>query len=711
MATLQKIRSKGPLLLIVIGLAMLAFILGDAWKIIRPNQGVQYVGTIDGTSISAIEFQKELENYTEVVKFANGTNDLTEDQTNSIRDEVWAIMVRNTILQKEADAIGLTVTDAEVREVIERGSDPILANTPFNDSEGNFDADVLKNFLAFYQSLDNSMVSAEEYNYYQSLYRYWLFIENDIKSGLLYTKYSSLVKASLVSNPVAAKISFDDRIKRADVLMAALPYASISDEDASVNNSDLKKTYEENKETLFTYSENRDLYYIDYEIEPSNADRAALLEEVNEITTQLEETSSDYAAFLRRAGSEIAYSEVPRSAKNLPADVAARLDSVNKGGVFGPYYNVDDDSYNAFKIIGTTNGFDSIQFSMIQIIVDDEAEADKRADSIVNAAKKGADFADLAARYNQTAAENWMSADTYEPATITGDNAAYLNKLNSMKKGEVGIVKVSGANLVIKVLATKTPLKKYDIAIVKRPVEFSEETSNSAYNKLSQFVALNSTLDDLKANAEDSDFRLLYYPSFENYNYNIAGISKSHEALRWAFSAQEGEVSRIFEVGNANDHLLVVAVSEIHPRGYRTLKDAVQTISYKAIKDKKSEILKAKLADLTLEEVKAIPGVFVDTVKYVNFTNSAYISSLFSNEPTLGPSVANLERGVLTVPMKGENCVYVAEKITDDELPGTYDESTEKLRLQTIAVSQIPGSLLDALYFEAKVVDNRYKIF
>ncbi|MBR4810402.1 MAG: SurA N-terminal domain-containing protein, partial [Bacteroidaceae bacterium] len=149
MATLQKIRSKGPLLLIVIGLAMLAFILGDAWKIIRPNQGVQYVGSIDGNDISAMDFQKELSNYTEVIKFVNQTNDLTEDQMNSLRDEVWAMMVRNNILEKEASAIGLTVTDAEVRDAIERGTDPILAGTPFNDENGKFDADILKNFLAF----------------------------------------------------------------------------------------------------------------------------------------------------------------------------------------------------------------------------------------------------------------------------------------------------------------------------------------------------------------------------------------------------------------------------------------------------------------------------------------------------------------------------------------------------------------------------------
>ena len=711
MATLQKIRSKGPLLLIVIGLAMLAFILGDAWKIIRPNQGVQYVGSIDGNDISAMDFQKELENYTEVVKFVNQTNDLTEDQMNSLRDEVWAMMVRNNILEKETSAIGLTVTEAEVRDAIERGTDPILSGTPFNDENGKFDADILKNFLAFYQSLDKENISYEEYSQYESMYKYWLFIENDIKSGLLYTKYLSLVKGSIVSNPIAAKNSFENRIKRADVLMASIPFTSVPDADVTLTKSDIKKVYAENKESMYTYAENRDIYYIDYEIEPSQADREALKAEVNEITTQLEDDMDDYAAFLRRAGSEIAFSEVARSAKNLPEDVAERLDSVNANGVFGPYYCEDDDTYNAFKLLGTVDGYDSIQVQLMQVVLSDEAAADKRVDSILTALKKGASFEAIAESYGQRASEQWTAADTYEPATLSGDNAAYLNKINSMKKGESSSLKVEGGVVIIKILDNKTPLKKYNLAIVKRPVEFSEQTSNDAYNKLSLFVAQNSTIDELKENAEDSDFRLLYYPGFENYSYNVGGVAKSHEALRWVFSAQKGEVSRIFEVGNANDHLLVVAVDEIHPRGYRSVDDATQVLSLRAIKDKKSDVLKDKLAGLSFDEIKAIPEANVDTVKFLNFTNSAYIASVYSIEPTLGPSVMNLEQGKLTVPMVGENCVYVAEKISADEYSAEFDEKAEKARLQTISASQIPGQILDALYYEAKVVDNRYKIF
>ena len=708
MATLQKIRSKGPLLLIVIGLAMLAFILGDAWKIIRPTQGIQFVGNIAGEDITAMEFQKELEIYTDVVKFANQISDVTEEMQNSLKDEVWSTMVRNRILDKEAKALGLVVTDQEVKDAIERGEDDMLASTPFNGADGKFDPDFLKKVIAFYLELDPQTVSPEEYEYYHSLYNYWLFVEQNMKSSLLYNKYVSLVRAAMISNPVAAKNSFDNRIMRTDVLMASLPYSAIPDADVNITASDIKNVYNEHKNALYNYAESRDIVYIDYEITPSDADRKSQLEEMNEVVGQLESEMDDYASFVRRSGSDIAYSEVARSAKNLPVDVAERLDSVKVGGVFGPFYDGIEDTYNAFKLLSVVKGYDSIQFSVMQVVADDAEAISARADSIEKAVKKGADFAEIAAKYGQTSVAQWLAADAYEPATITGDNAIYLNKLNTMKKGEVAVLNLSNATIVIKVFDVKNPVDKYNTVIVKRPVQFSETTSNDAYNKLSAFLSVNTTVDDLKANAENSDFHLLYYPGFQSYSHNVAGVAKSTEALRWTFGA---EVSRIYEVGGANDHLLVVGVEKINPRGTISIEDATATLSLTALNNKKFEMLKGQLAGKSFDQLKSVEGIQIDTIRSVNFNNDAFVSSIYANEATVGSSVFNLEQNELTLPMKGSNCVFVAEKITPDSYTAEFDENSENLRVRTISSSRIMSGLLEELYYQAKVVDDRYRLF
>ncbi|MBO7588908.1 MAG: SurA N-terminal domain-containing protein [Bacteroidaceae bacterium] len=714
MATLQKIRSKGPLLLIVIGLAMLAFILGDAWKIIRPNQGVQYIGSIDGKKVSAMDFQNELENYSEVVRFSSGLQDLTEEQNNQIKDEVWSVMVRRAILQKETDAIGLTVTEAEVRDVIEKGTDPVLQNTPFNGSDGKFDLDYLKTFLAVYKDLDPSVMSVQDMRQYDAMYKYWLYIEDNIKSNLLYSKYISLVTAGLISNPVVAKDSYETRVMRSDVVLASIPYSRVSDSTVTVTTADMKKAYADNKELLFNYSENRDIYYIDAEILPSDADRKALLAEMNELTTQLTEADAetDFGALLRRAGSDISFSEVPRSAAVLPEDVVERLDSVGADGVFGPYYNLADDTYNSFRVLSKESGYDSIQFSVIQIATGKEDEDIRISDSIVNALKRGGSFTEIAARYSQSGESDWLVSEAYEPASISGDNAVYLNKVNSMKKDEIANVRLTGGNLIIKVDDVRNKVDKYNLAVIKRQVEFSDETSNNVYNALSQFVAANKTLDDLKENAEDSDFRLLYYPSFESYSYNVGGVPRSHEALRWLFEANEGEVSRIFEAGQANEHLMVVAVDKIHPQGYRSIKDAGSALRRKAINEKKFESLKSRFDGASsVAELRNTPGVSIDTIQYVNFNNSAYLSSYASNESTVGPTVSKLARDVLSKPMQGENCIYVAQKISPDSYPTEYDAEAETARLNSISSRQIANSLLQELYFQAHIEDTRYKVF
>lgn len=700
-------------MLIVIGLALLAFILGDAWKMIRPNQGVVLAGEIDGKSISAMDYQDELEKYSEIIKFSMGVSSLTDEQFTAVKDEVWATMVRNNILKKETEAIGLVVTDLEVQSVIEAGTDPVLENTPFrNENTGAFDVDYLRQFLAGYNTLDRENISPEYLSYYDNLYNYWLFIEKNIKSSILYQKYVSLIEASILPNPVSIKNSYETRIKSADVLFATIPFFEVADSLAEVSNSDLKKLYDEKKELFKQSDESRDIVYIDYEILPSAADREETLKEITDFTSQLSSTNEEYASLIRLSESVVPYSEVPRTISSLPFDVVARLDSVKIGDTYGPYYNASDDSYNSFKLLSKIESFDSIQYSLIQVARDTEEKTASLSDSIYQAVKGGADFAEIASKYAQNGEPQWISSDNYETEAISGPNAVFLNKLNSMKKGEITNLKVDNSNLIIKVIDTQKSVSKYDVAVIKRIATFSSETSNEAYNKLSSFVAANNTVDSLVQNSEKNNFRLLTIEDFQNFQNTVGDVAKSHDALRWAFDAQVGDISKIFEVGEDNDHLLVVGLNAINKKGYRSLEEVKSTIMPLAIKEKKSEYLINKLKSATtMEEVLKIDGILSDTIKFVNFTSPAFIPFTFSNEPAVGASVFNLKERELTKPIKGEGGVFVAEKITPDDLPVEFDEDTEKNRMRAMYASSIANQVLQEIYLQADVEDIRYKNF
>ena len=251
MATLQKIRSKGPLVVIVVGLALFAFIAGDAWQVMRPHQS-QDIGEVNGESLSAQDYQALVEEYTEVVKFTQNVNSLTNEQVNMLQDQVWQTYVENKLIETEAEKLGLVVSDAELQAIINQGTHPMLQNTPFrNPQTGAFDQDMLKKFLVDYSKMNTAQMPSEYAEYYQKMYNYWSFIEKTLVQTRLREKYMSLIGAALISNPVEAQNAFDARVKQTDLLLAAIPYTAVSDSAVTVSDAELKAAYDEKKEQYF----------------------------------------------------------------------------------------------------------------------------------------------------------------------------------------------------------------------------------------------------------------------------------------------------------------------------------------------------------------------------------------------------------------------------------------------------------------------------
>lgn len=712
MATLQKIRSKGPLLVIVIGLALFAFIAGDAWKVLQPHQGKQDVGEVNGEVLSAQDYQKMVDELSEVIKLTNGLNSLTEDQLNNVKDQVWQSYVNNKLIAEQAEKLGLKVTDAEIQSIIDQGTHPLLMQTPFrNPQTGMFDKDMLKKFLVDYANLNASQMPAQYVEYYQKMGAFWQFVEKTLAQSTLAEKYQNLVTKSLISNPVAAEDAFNSRTEQSDLLLAGVPYSSINDSTVQVSDNEIKDRYNEKKEQFKQLVETRDIRYIDVKVVPSDADRKAVEKEVTEYSNQLASTTTDFGTFVRSTGSSVNYSDVPVSKSVFPADVASRLDSTNVNEVYGPYYNQTDDSFNAFKLLAKVSSPDSIQFRQIQVYADTEEKTKTLADSIYNALKGGADFAAVAKIYGQTGEATWVNAQSWEGSELDADNSKFINTLLNQPVNELANLNMGQANLILQVMNKKSMQTKYKVAVVKREVEFSKETYNAAYNKFSQFVAQNTTIDSMVKNAEESGYTLMPRTDLSSAEHYVGGVRSTREALKWIFAAKPGEVSPLYECGE-NDHLMVVALDKIHEAGYRDINSVAEMLRAEIRRDKKAEKIMEEMKKYnSIAQVKGMKDAVSDSVKHVTFSAPAYISVTRSSEPVIGAVAAKTAANKVSAPIKGNGGVYMIQVYAKEKGSEKFDAKQEETTLTNMAVRIAGNQLINDLYQKAKVVDQRYLFF
>lgn len=717
MATLQKIRNRGKILIATLGLALFAFIAEEFVRSLSYTQAEshQRVGKIYGEKINVQEFNAMVEEYTDVVKFTQGINTLTDDQLAMFRDQVWQSLVNEKLMEKECEKLGLTVTDAEMQDIINNGRNPLLAQTPFRTAQGGFDVNALKQFLSQYNEvITNPDINSEIKAQYTQMNNYWKFIEKTIRQQTLNKKYQALLNGTMVSNPVAAQASFDGRTNEADIYMAALPYSSIKDDEVTVEDSDIKAKYEELKDMFRTNEETRDIKYIDIHVTASEADKAALQKEMEGYAQALAE-GADPAKTVREAASQVPYSALPVSAKSLPHDIAEQLDSLSVGGQVGPFVHNHDNSINIVRLINKVSLPDSVEIRQIAAPGNDMAACEKTADSIMAALAAGADFDTIAKKYDQPATKTWITSNQYEGQVIDESNRKFISTISNAAVGSNNKIVLDGQGVIIaQVTDRRNIIDKYEVAVIKRNIDFSKDTYGKAYNDLSSFLAGNPKAEDIEANAAQAGYTVQTRKNVSSTEHNVVNVRSTREAMRWIFNedTELGDVSPLYECGE-NDHLLVIILNGVHDKGYMAWDDEQirSFLTVEVIKDKKAAILMEKMnAAQSIADVAKMEGAVTDTIKHITFASTAFVSKVGASEPALSGAVSKANKGDFKSGVKGKSAIYAFQVIDKKKTDAKFDKKQEEQRLMQNVVRNT-GNYTGELYQKADITDKRYLFF
>lgn len=713
MAALGKIRSKGALLIGIISLGLFAFIAEEMFRSCESttNDRRQQVGEVLGEKINVQEFQKLVDEYSEVIKMQQGTDNLNDAQLSQVKDMVWNTYVQTKIIENETKKLGLTVTDAEMQNVLTEGTNPMLMQTPFvNQQTGRFDVNALKKFLAEYKTQKNT--NPQLAKQYETIYKYWTFIESTLRNQLLSQKYQGLFFHCLISNKIEAKMAFNDQNVESQIQLAAFPYSSIADNKVQITDADLKAKYDEMKSRFKQPVESRDIKYIDVQVNASAGDRAELQKEFDAYDKELS-VAADPSEIVRKSTSLISYLGVPVSKDAYPYDIAQQLDSMAVGSTSKVIENKRDNTLNIIKLVSKQQLPDSVQYRQIQVGGATAQEAATRADSIYKALSAGADFEVLAKKYGQTGEKTWLTTRQYQSApSLDKDTKGYLYSLNTMSVNEVKNIALTQGNLIVQVLDRRAMINKYVAAVVKKNITFSRDTYSAAYNKFSAFISANPTAEAIVKNAQKAGYTVLERKDVTTAEHNLAGIRSTREAMRWLFDAKAGDVSSMYECGD-NDHMLLVILDKVNPVGFRSLDDAQvkEFIKSEVMKDKKAEMLMAKaegVQDLNAAKAK---GAVVSEVNQVTFASPVFISATGASEQALSGAVAAVAKGKFSPkPVKGNAGVYLFQVVNKTQRPGKFDAKVEEQRLRQKEM-QMASNSMNELYLKANVVDKRYLFF
>lgn len=662
MASLQRIRNHGALLITIVGLAMLAFILGDFLNSGSSffNRSRENVGVIEGQEIHYTEYEAAKEQLTEVYKIESGRSDFDEDMHAQIRNQVWNMFVMDYTMRAQAKEIGMDVTADELKELCigENVHQILRGRRAFYGEDGQYSREIVKNLIA---AINEGSEDAEQNANLQQAKTYWMYWEKAVRMSYMQEKYTSLLQHLLKANSLDAEYAFDARQKGVSAEYVMQPYFSVADSLVKVSDREIKKLYAQHKEQ-YKQTPNRAIKYVAFDIVPSEDDFKAAETLMNNLKEEFKTTED--VSLVVNTNSDIMYDGRDYSEETVPAQF--KEFAFAKGAKAGDCTDIlfENNTYAMARIMQAGYSLpDSVE---LKAIVEDGEDQElgwfKAADLPKNIA---------------------------EPA-LAG------------KRGEKFTVAQGMGEQTYEIMEIGKPTPKVKLAILAREVTPSSKTYSIIYNNAKQFIVNNNNAEALEAAAQEAGMTVVPQFNLTATTDKVGQLAASRPIVRWAFEAKEGQVSDVFECGQ---QFIVAALTEVNDGEYRPLEAVRAELTYEATNNAKAEYIKKELKGVeSLEAAAQIMGQKVQSVERVSLADSR-LGNAGMEPAVIGAAIAQGENA-LSEPIQGNMGVFVIKTGAANNAEGTFNAESEKAQLSS-RFAYLPYQAIQLLEDKADITDNR----
>ena len=696
MALLEKIRVRlGVVISVVIALALLSFIIdpGTLQSVSASMSSKYDVGEINGKSVSYTDFQKEVEQFTAINEMLTGNSVHSEQQQEMIRNAVWQSMIDQYLFYGNAKAAGLNVGKAELLDLTTGDMVSPMISQIFSDGTGNFSVENLRQFVLNAGNDPTGNMKA-----------LWDYLQNSVYTQQLYTKYMSLFTQSNVTNPLMLTRSIEENNNTTDVEFVMVPFGYAQDSTITVSDSEIKKYYKEHKH-LYEQPASRDIEYVVYEVEPSEADIEEATSQADELHNEFINTDNVKNFLLRNSDRQ--YSEYWYRSGELNTVSRDINDFVfgagNSAGV-SPLYRKDNTFYAA-KVMDTKMVPDSVYVRHILLQGDDEA----LADSLMTVLRTGKNsFSNVAALYSSDQNMNvpergdigWMTQTFMIPG---------MESVLTAKKGTLYTIDTQYGKHIVEVTKTTDPIRKKQVAIFEKEIIPSKATYNEFYSKANVLATKAAgKYENFKAAVQEEGLYAHPVNRMLESSSRLGTIDNTKEVTRWAFEAKKGQASNIITVNN--DYFFVVAVKDVHKEGYATLQEmagTIRSILYnQKLAEKKTQEVAEKIKDLG--SMQAIADALNTTVSTSDNVTFASLTSQGLDPKFIG-AVSVAEPGVINGPLTGSIGVYVY-KVTAHDTGSFFTEDDARTRNEQMS-QYSTQMLMPVMMKDGDVKDNRARFY